>query len=187
MYTHWPSGLNLTLYRAYNADAGRWLNRDPIEEAGGNNLFRFVDNNPINYLDVLGLAGGAAEPGPWGPGTRPSPPLPEQPETPGENIPGSGDYFTLQLEHNTENAFAWAMGTPEGWSYGDPQNFNYANGDDAPLPPPPVWPSFSPIVFYPPMTPGNINAPACYAEGPPPKQQTPVYNPPPPGTWSPLN
>jgi len=35
----------------------RWLNRDPIEEEGGINLYQFVDNNPINEADALGLDG----------------------------------------------------------------------------------------------------------------------------------
>ncbi|HWD92517.1 MAG TPA: RHS repeat-associated core domain-containing protein [Verrucomicrobiae bacterium] len=54
-YYHAPSGLSLTLFRAYDSDSGRWLNRDPIEERGGLNLYEFVGNNPINKIDFLGL------------------------------------------------------------------------------------------------------------------------------------
>ena len=53
-YVHKPSGLHLALYRAYDADIGRWLNRDPIGEAGGMNLYRYVLNNPINWFDPYG-------------------------------------------------------------------------------------------------------------------------------------
>jgi hypothetical protein len=33
----------------------RWLNQDPIGEAGGINLYRFVRNNSVNKVDPLGL------------------------------------------------------------------------------------------------------------------------------------
>jgi RHS repeat-associated protein len=43
-------------YRYYTSTSGRWLSRDPIEEAGGMNLYGFVCNNPVNGADDLGLA-----------------------------------------------------------------------------------------------------------------------------------
>jgi RHS repeat-associated protein len=55
MFMHSPSGLNLTLYRAYNSDQGRWLTRDPAGEMGGLNLYEYVINNSVNLLDPLGL------------------------------------------------------------------------------------------------------------------------------------
>ena len=54
-YYHQPSGLNLTLYRAYNSDLGRWISRDPIGERGGINLYGYVSNNPLAFTDPLGL------------------------------------------------------------------------------------------------------------------------------------
>lgn len=54
-YVHQPSGLALALYRAYDAEIGRWLSRDPIEEAGGVNLYTYVHNNPLKYIDPFGL------------------------------------------------------------------------------------------------------------------------------------
>ena len=40
-----------------NPELGRWLSRDPIIELGGFNLFSMLNNNPLNYTDLLGLAG----------------------------------------------------------------------------------------------------------------------------------
>jgi RHS repeat-associated protein len=54
-YVHQPSGLQLALYRAYDADTGRWINRDPIGEMGGLNLYDYVGNNPVNLRDAFGL------------------------------------------------------------------------------------------------------------------------------------
>ena len=42
-------------YRFYSPGMGRWLNRDPIREIGGLNIYGFVSNNPVSQLDRLGL------------------------------------------------------------------------------------------------------------------------------------
>ena len=42
-------------YRYYSPALGRWLSRDPIEEHGGLNLYGFVNNDPVNSHDMLGL------------------------------------------------------------------------------------------------------------------------------------
>jgi len=83
---HQPSGLSLYLYRAYDPNLQRWLNRDPIgevgfhllaearqalvnrtaddfterltillREPGGPNLYAFNGNDPLDYVDPLGL------------------------------------------------------------------------------------------------------------------------------------
>ncbi len=41
-------------YRYYDPATGRWVNRDPIEEDGGLNLYAFVLNGPINQFDAYG-------------------------------------------------------------------------------------------------------------------------------------
>jgi len=68
-YYHQPSGLHLPLYRAYDADLGRWISRDPIAERGGINLYQYVFNNPVVFVDLLGLQ----TPGP-APTPTPAPP-----------------------------------------------------------------------------------------------------------------
>lgn len=50
-------GLNHFGYRFYNTTTQKWLNRDPIREAGGINIYGFVGNDPINRIDPLGLWG----------------------------------------------------------------------------------------------------------------------------------
>ena len=42
-------------YRFYAPALQRWVNRDPIEERGGINLYRFVGNAPVNKFDKNGL------------------------------------------------------------------------------------------------------------------------------------
>ena len=54
-YTDRESELIYFGFRYYMPNWGRFLNRDPIEEAGGENLYRFVSNDPVNQWDLLGL------------------------------------------------------------------------------------------------------------------------------------
>lgn len=55
LYRHAKSNLDLAVYRAYDPDLGRWLSRDSIGEAGGVNLYGYVDNDPLNNVDLDGL------------------------------------------------------------------------------------------------------------------------------------
>ncbi len=41
-------------YRYYEPTTGRWPSRDPIEERGGVNLYGFVGNRPLSWIDYLG-------------------------------------------------------------------------------------------------------------------------------------
>jgi hypothetical protein len=42
-------------HRYYSPSLGRFINRDPIKEAGGLNLYGFCGNDGVNRLDILGL------------------------------------------------------------------------------------------------------------------------------------
>src|SRR6266516_4387408 len=53
---HVKSSMYYYAYRWYDPNLQRWLNRDPISEYGGINLYGFVGNSPIDLLDFFGLA-----------------------------------------------------------------------------------------------------------------------------------
>ncbi len=65
-YLHERSQLSLTTSRAYSANQGRFINRDPLGEIGGINLFDYVENNPILAVDPDGTLAITAVPVPGG-------------------------------------------------------------------------------------------------------------------------
>jgi len=73
-------------YRFYDPNLQRWLNRDPIGEAGGINLYDFVRNDPVIYFDHLGLQ--ARKPRIGEPGYVT--PIPALPPRPPDRHPGKG-------------------------------------------------------------------------------------------------
>jgi len=48
------AGLYLLTHRYYDANAGRFLTRDPIGYGGGMNLYGYADGNPVNESDPSG-------------------------------------------------------------------------------------------------------------------------------------
>ena len=42
-------------YRYYNPSTGRWLSRDPIEEADGPAIYVYTHNDPVDFADPFGL------------------------------------------------------------------------------------------------------------------------------------
>jgi RHS repeat-associated protein len=64
LFYHQLSNLFQAEYRSYDPNTGRWLTRDPLGENGGINLYDYVNDNPINVCDPLGLCPkGGADPG----------------------------------------------------------------------------------------------------------------------------
>jgi RHS repeat-associated protein len=55
-FTDGETGLSYYGYRFYDPANGRWINRDPIGERGGANIYGMVGNNGVSQLDILGLA-----------------------------------------------------------------------------------------------------------------------------------
>jgi RHS repeat-associated protein len=49
------TGMNYYGYRFYSPGLGRWVNRDPIGERGGINLYEAMLNNSVRYIDFQGL------------------------------------------------------------------------------------------------------------------------------------
>ena len=54
-YVDTESGLIYYGFRYYSPSLGRFLNRDPLGEAGGQNLYCFVENDPVNNWDYFGM------------------------------------------------------------------------------------------------------------------------------------
>lgn len=69
LFAQTDTGLLLSTTRAYNPGNGKWLNVDPIREAGGINLTGYVGARPMAAIDPLGkwgfgvIGGGSAEGG----------------------------------------------------------------------------------------------------------------------------
>jgi hypothetical protein len=52
----WLFVASTSAHAFYDPLVGRWLNRDPVEEAGGINLYRYCGNRTPNRIDPFGLA-----------------------------------------------------------------------------------------------------------------------------------
>ena len=53
-YTDTETGLILCTHRFYSPLDGRWLTRDPMGYAGGVNLYGYVGNDPVKWVDPSG-------------------------------------------------------------------------------------------------------------------------------------
>lgn len=55
------SGLHYNYHRDYDPETGRYLQADPVGQAGGLNLYSYVLGNPVRFTDSLGLVPNPAE------------------------------------------------------------------------------------------------------------------------------
>ena len=56
-YYDQETGFHHNYFRYYNPQTGRYVTPDPIGLEGGINLYLYVANNPVNFIDPLGLRG----------------------------------------------------------------------------------------------------------------------------------
>jgi RHS repeat-associated protein len=160
-------------YRFYSPAWQRWLNRDPIQENGGINLYSYVLNNPIILIDPEGLQEGDEGNGEedfegWLCGINRI--GPRQRVVPPDRDPRSNKYITgnkgnlgpTQIEDDND-----LSNIHKEWNHLEPYEF-------------PVPPNSSPFQFPPippPVSPGN-QCSTCVINNPPPIKNRPPYNPP---------
>jgi RHS repeat-associated protein len=109
-YTDVENGFNYYGFRFFDSGCGRWVNRDPIRETGGANLYGFVNNSPLHFVDRLGLQGiGASTISPFGPPFL----IPRNPYIPSE--PQVGDHEVGSGSNGFLNNTAWFETHYGGW------------------------------------------------------------------------
>jgi len=54
-YYDQETGLHYNFFRYYDLNTGRYITQDPIGQAGGLNLYAYVEGDPVGLMDPLGL------------------------------------------------------------------------------------------------------------------------------------
>jgi hypothetical protein len=184
----------------YNPTTGRWLSRDPIQEAGGLNHYGYVDNDPLNSVDPLGLQNFLfeippilLEPPPVIPPVEIITPRPvgiPLPRVPGVSYPRGGPFPPEGTIENLNRPGSFGRTRPdtgkfeECWRFdkGDPakpgeggvDHFHYWRISDPHMKPPlPPFQWFS----VPPIMNNNVNTPSIYPSLPTPPPQAPPAPP----------
>ena len=57
-FKDWSTGFINFWHRWYDSEIGKWTTRDPIGVRGGDNLYAYTENNPVNGVDWRGLCPG---------------------------------------------------------------------------------------------------------------------------------
>ena len=65
------TGLHYNYFRDYDPTTGRYIEADPIGLNGGLNIYGYANQNPLTFIDPLGLAGAS----PFGSSSSAGPPL----------------------------------------------------------------------------------------------------------------
>lgn len=131
------AGLVLMGARWYDPVLGRWISKDPLLFMGGQaNLYAYVDNDPVNFIDPWGLLKLPADPN-------------DLPAEWWEYPHGGGKFGGKKFRHPSGDVLEWHPGTPgKGGSQGKdhwhhrPQGKKQKNdthffpGEEVPDPPP---------------------------------------------------
>jgi RHS repeat-associated protein len=163
---HPASGLIYYLYRYYEPNLQRWINRDPIGEWDGANLFRSFFNEPLGFVDDTGLqavttiirvsveVGVRVPPTPRVPGVSYPRTGPFPPRGLNENPFRPGDWGRINPQTKKwEPCWRFDKGKPGAPGWGGKDHFHYwGSKEHLPSPPPPFKWFQIPGVNKPPAT-----------------------------------
>ncbi len=157
---HANSGLYYYGYRFYDPNLQRWLNRDPIMEQGGMNLYTFARNRRPAMIDSFGFAGTI------GPAVPPAPPGEIYPLLPTGPLGDASDIANFEMGHaELPEEKSYYLGEQLFDAVVDFLKHVFGAHPEPPNPNPP-----------PPATPVPVNCPAAYPKLPTPAAATCLHS-----------